>query len=279
MSLHASRLIGRRAALGALAAAAWAIRKAPAATGSGLGPNGIDHVEFPVSNVEKSVAFYTRVFGNTVLKNNKTTRRYVKIGPGFLAMDKGPEMRVDHFCAGIQGFDVGAVHSYLAEHGIAYKDYPSGRDLYVSDPDGTRLQFGADNSWNQLTAGTASPEAMPDSEEPIFRSTGFDHILLHVSDPEKSEAFYTKVLGPVTQRNNNRTWFQAGKCRIGLLRLPAGQRPGVNHYCVSAAPFNYDAVMKRLEQAGAKLEEPEVKGAPEFRDPDGYLLQVMAPRQ
>jgi catechol 2,3-dioxygenase-like lactoylglutathione lyase family enzyme len=52
----------------------------------------------------------------------------------------------------------------------------------------------------------------------------------------------------------------------------------VNHYCVSAAPFNYDAVMKKLEQAGARLEEPEVKGAPEFRDPDGYLLQVMAPR-
>jgi catechol 2,3-dioxygenase-like lactoylglutathione lyase family enzyme len=59
---------------------------------------------------------------------------------------------------------------------------------------------------------------------------------------------------------------------------PSGQRAGVNHFCVSAVAFDYDAVIKKLEQAGAKLETPEVARAPEFRDPDGYLIQVMSPR-
>jgi hypothetical protein len=42
--------------------------------------------------------------------------------------------------------------------------------------------------------------------------------------------------------------------------------------------FTYEAVLKKLEQAGAKLEAPEVAGAPEFRDPDGILVQVMGAR-
>jgi hypothetical protein len=52
----------------------------------------------------------------------------------------------------------------------------------------------------------------------------------------------------------------------------------VNHFCVSATTFEYDAVIKKLEHAGAKPGEPEVAGAPEFRDPDGILVQVMGPR-
>jgi catechol 2,3-dioxygenase-like lactoylglutathione lyase family enzyme len=238
----------------------------------------LDHVEFFVSDIQKSVAFYARIFGNTVMKNTKTTRRYVKLGAAYIAMDQGPQIRVDHFCAGIPQFQVAAMHSYLEQRGVAYRDYPSGRDLSVGDLDGTRLQLASDNGWDQLSGGTAAPESIPTNGEPIFRPTGLDHILVNVSDPEKSAAFYEKILGPVTQRNNNRTWFQAGTGRIGLLQTPSGQRPGVNHFCVSAAGFDYDTVVKKLEQAGAKLEAPEVAGAPEFRDPDGYLVQVMNPR-
>jgi predicted enzyme related to lactoylglutathione lyase len=101
---------------------------------------------------------------------------------------------------------------------------------------------------------------------------------LNVSDPERAAAFYEKILGPVSQRNNNRIWFQVGTGRIGLLQTPAGQRAGVNHFCVSAAAFDYDAVAKKLTQAGFKLETPEIAGAPDILDPDGYRVQVMGPR-
>ena len=49
---------------------------------------------------------------------------------------------------------------------------------------------------------------------------------------------------------------------------------GMNHFCVSAEPFNYDAVVARLATLGAKVEPPELPGAPSFRDPDGMLVQV-----
>jgi catechol 2,3-dioxygenase-like lactoylglutathione lyase family enzyme len=267
----------RREALAALAAL-WPARLAVAADPS-LRFAALDHVEFTVADVEKSLAFYVRIFGgNNVMKNNQTTRRYIRLGSAYIALDKAKaaQISVDHFCAGIDGFDVAAVHKFLQDSGIAYRDFPSGKDLAVTDLDGIRTQLATNNGWDQLKTGTASPESIPASE-PIFKATGLDHILLNVANPEKSVLFYEQIFGPVTRRNNNRTWFQAGKSRIGLLQTPEGQRVGVNHYCVSAAAFDYDAVAKKLTQAGAKVETPEIAGAPEFRDPDGFLIQVMGP--
>jgi catechol 2,3-dioxygenase-like lactoylglutathione lyase family enzyme len=274
--------VNRRKALRILGIGAfageYAVRRALGAD-PGLHFTGLDHVEFTVSDVEKSLAFYVQIFGNTVMKNKQTTRRYLKLGGCYIAMDKTPNtqpeaIRVDHYCAGIEGFNIASVHAYLQQNGIAYRDFPSGKDLAVADPDGTRTQLAVNDGWTQLAIGTAAPESVAAGAGPIFRPTGLDHILLNVADPEKSAAFYAKIFGPVTQRNNNRIWFQAGKSRVGLLQTPGGQRPGVNHYCVSAEAFDYDAVVKKLEQAGAKVEAPEVAGTPEFRDHDGFLIQV-----
>jgi hypothetical protein len=45
-----------------------------------------------------------------------------------------------------------------------------------------------------------------------------------------------------------------------------------------AESFDHASAVKKLEQAGAKVEAPEAAGAVEFRDPDGFLVQVMGPR-
>lgn len=239
----------------------------------------LDHLEFFVSDVQKSTAFYARVFGNKILKNNRTSRRYVQLGSAYMAIDTGQQIKVDHVCAGITGFDVTGMHDYLRRQGIEYRDYPSGKDLSVGEPDGgVRLQLASDHGWDALLGGTASPESVPPSGEAIFRPAGIDHILLNVDDPEKSAGFYQKILGPVSQRNNNRIWFQVGASRIGLLKTPAGGKPGVNHFCVAASAFEFDTALIKLKQAGAMIEAAEIDGAPEFRDPDGYFVQVMRSR-
>jgi catechol 2,3-dioxygenase-like lactoylglutathione lyase family enzyme len=267
--------VSRRQALGVLAGSAWAAGRAFGE--SPLNFTALDHIEFFASDVVQSVAFYASVFGNSVLKNNKTTRRYVKLGLSYIAIETAGQagVRVDHVCAGIQGFKVADAHGFLTARGIEYKDYPSGRDLAVTDPDGTRLQLASDNGWNLLLGGTASPETVA-AGDAIFRPVGLDHVLLNVNDPEKSSDFFAKILGPVTQRNDNRIWFQVGKSRVGLLKMPEAGRAGVNRYCVQVEGFNYADVTKKLAQAGAKVETPEILGSPQFRDRDGYLVQVVA---
>jgi len=271
------RPIHRREAIRILSAGALA--SSAVAVDAPLHFTALDHVEISEPGSAKSAALYARIFGGPIWKNNKTERRYVKLGPCYIAIEQGREpFGVDHFSVGIEGYRIADIHGFLEQRGIAYRDYPSGKDLNVTDPDGIHVQLSADNTWKDLATNTASPEPGDAGAQPIFRATGLDHILLNVSDPEKSAAFYEKIFGAVTQRNNNRIWFQAGRSRIGLLQVPAGEKPGVNHFCVSAAAFDYEAATKMLQSAGARVEKPEVASAPEFRDLDGLLVQVMTPR-
>jgi catechol 2,3-dioxygenase-like lactoylglutathione lyase family enzyme len=268
----------RREALACLGVTALPAGALAAAPDDALHFTALDHIETSAPDSAKSAAFYARLFGAPVWKNNKTARRYVLLGSRYIAIEQGRQpFGVDHFSVGIEGFVVADIHAWLKQRAIAYRDYPSGKDLNVDDPDGIHIQLSADNTWADMKNRLASPEASPEVANPIFQPTGLDHILLNVSDLPKSVAFYANIFGLATQVNN-RTWFQAGKSRIGLLQTPAGTRPGVNYFCISAAAFNFAATLKKLEEAGARVERPEVAGEPVFRDPEGLLVRVSPPK-
>ena len=232
----------------------------------------IDHVEFTVADVARSRDFYARLFGNAVLKNNRTERRYIQMGASYFAFEPSQNVRVDHISAGIAGYDVNALHDYLKQRNIAYRDFPSGKDLNVTDPDGIRLQLSVDEGWNQLTASTASPEAV-NTGGALATPVGVDHILLNVTDEAKAAAFYARILGTVSEKTSERTWFQVGTSRLGFRKTPASGKPGVDHIAILAA---FDASLsERLVQVGIKLDAGSTPASPEFRDPDGYLVQMV----
>jgi catechol 2,3-dioxygenase-like lactoylglutathione lyase family enzyme len=250
----------------------------PFAQEASLEFDAVDHIEFYVSQVERTRNFFASVFGNTLLKNVSAAKSYVKIGSAYMAFERprtaGGPLTTDHVSVAIRNIEMARVHAFLDSRGLAYRDYPSGRDTAIVDGDGIRTQLSPQNGWSLLKPPTFASDAAELQGEAVFRPTGIEHVLLNVADPEASVRFYEKVFGPVSRRNNNRVWFQAGRSRIGLLKTPEGQRSGVNHFCVSADPFNYDAAVARLAALGAKVEPPELPGAPSFRDPDGMLVQV-----
>jgi catechol 2,3-dioxygenase-like lactoylglutathione lyase family enzyme len=218
------------------------------------------------------------LFGNTVLKNASASKNYIKIGSAYLAFERprtaGGPLITDHVSVAIRNIEMPRVHTFLDSRGIAYRDYPSGRDTAIVDADGIRTQLSPENGWSFLKPPTFAPDAVVLQEAPVFRPTGIEHVLLNVADLEVSVRFYEKVFGAVSRRDNNRVWFQLGRSRIGLIKTSEGQRPGVHHFCVSAEPFNYDAVVARLAARGATVEPPERPGVPTFRDPDGMRVQV-----
>jgi catechol 2,3-dioxygenase-like lactoylglutathione lyase family enzyme len=240
--------------------------------------DGVDHVEFYVSQVERTRTFFAAVFGGTLLRNASASKSYVRAGSAYLAFERprtaGGPLVTDHVSVAIRNIEMARVHALLDARGIAYRDYPSGRDTAIVDGDGIRIQLSPENGWSLLKPPTFAPDAVVLQEEAVFRPVGIEHVLLNVADPEASARFYEKVFGPVSRRNNDRIWFQLGRSRIGLLKTPDGQRSGVNHFCVSAQPFDYNAAIARLAALGAKIEPQELPGAPSFRDPDGMLVQV-----
>jgi catechol 2,3-dioxygenase-like lactoylglutathione lyase family enzyme len=267
----------RREALSAIGIGMFAAAR-PFGQEAPLAFEGVDHVEFYVSQVERTRAFFAAVFGGTLLKNASASKSYLKAGSSYLAFDRprtaGGPLVTDHVSLAIRNIEMARVHALLDARGIAYRDYPSGRDTAIVDGDGIRIQLSPEKGWSLLKPPTFVPDDVVLEGQAVFRPTGIEHVLLNVADPEASARFYEKVFGPVSQRGNNRIWFRLGRSRIGLLKTPDGQRSGVNHFCVSAEPFDYDTVVARLAALGAQIEPAELPGAPSFRDPDGMLVQV-----
>ena len=123
------------------------------------------------------------------------------------------------------------------------------------DADGIRIQLSPENGWSFLRPPTFAPDTVAVRDEPVFRPAGIEHVLLNVADPDASAGFYEKIFGPVALRNNNRIWFRLGRSRIGLLKTPDGQRPGVDYFLVSAAP-SPTTLLSPTTALGAKSNHP-----------------------
>src|SRR5262249_29158351 len=149
-----------------------------------------DHIEFYVSNVEKSRDLFVRIFGNTL--RNRGGKRHLQLGSSYMAFEaprgNAAAGKVDHFSLAIKKLEMAKVHSFLEQRGIAYQDYPSGRDTGVNDPDGIRTQLSPEDGWSLLNPANFLPEAVPLDEEPVFRPTGLYYVSLNVSDVDKSRA-------------------------------------------------------------------------------------------
>ena len=114
----------------------------PAATEPGVVAKGIDHVSVLVSNLRRSVDFYSRLFGLSVLSEDKG-HGIVRLGRQRVLISlrtEPPTGTVDHFGVAVEGFDKQAVTRTLEKLGLtAQENWQYG--FYLKDPDGVNVQL------------------------------------------------------------------------------------------------------------------------------------------
>jgi catechol 2,3-dioxygenase-like lactoylglutathione lyase family enzyme len=113
---------------------------------SALRVRTLNHASLIVSDLDRSVAFYQRVFGLPV-KSTQTGGVNLAVGDdAFVGIYQGganaaPE--INHFCFGLADFDPARVTAALGEHGVQAESRV--RDgvtqVYCNDPDGLRVQL------------------------------------------------------------------------------------------------------------------------------------------
>jgi catechol 2,3-dioxygenase-like lactoylglutathione lyase family enzyme len=266
----------RRDALFVLGAAAVPLARAQ---GGLLRATRVDHVALSVSDIDKAMIFYRRLFGNEVLKDGKTPRRYLRLGPCYMAIAPAPAgeaKRIDHFGLGIENFEAPAMKSALEKAGMKVRESNVG--LFVTDPDGVSVQIWADQSWKQLN--NARPEAGP-KQDGLFHSRGMHHLAIQVSDMARSTEFYRKLFGEPTPGTGNppQPTFQAGETRILLYNPAPNKPPKIDHYSVLVDNFDAPAALKVVKDLGANAALSREGTLNEFFDPDGIRLQVTFPGQ
>lgn len=264
--------LNRREMLALLGAVA-----APQARADGglLQATRIEHFGLTVPDIAKSMSFYRALFGNEVLKDSASERRYLRLGPCYLAIapPTRPEqtIRIDHLSVGVSNYNGASIKASLEKAGIEVRESKFG--LFVADPDGTSVQIWSDDSWNELD--NAAPEAVT-GPEPLFRSRGMHHMAIRVSDAGRSAEFYAKLFGPGTVGPGDppRPRLQAGESGVILYPPVAGKTPDVDHFSVLVDPFDPVAAVAKLQALGANAKLSQNGTLPEFFDPDGIRLQV-----
>jgi catechol 2,3-dioxygenase-like lactoylglutathione lyase family enzyme len=115
----------------------------------------------------------------------------------------------------------------------------------------------------------------------MIEVSGIDHIVLHVSNVQRSKQFYTELLGMTPYRENDRQVFlHAGAQGVALFKntdgssVPAGG--DMNHLALNVAGGTYESLKSELEAQGVSVSgRPGDDHCIYFQDPDGHRLQLM----
>ena len=105
-------------------------------------PAKIDHVSIQVTDLPRSIAFYQKIFGFTVVSEDKPNE-IVRLGVGRALVSlhhKSPTGLVDHFAIGVEKFNKDSVTRELREHGITPEDNLDA-GFHIKDPEGISVQI------------------------------------------------------------------------------------------------------------------------------------------
>ena len=106
-------------------------------------PAKIDHVSIQVTDLPRSIAFYQKIFGFTIVSEDKPNE-IVRLGPAGKVLvslhHKSPTGLVDHYAIGVEKFNKEAVTRELKERGVTPEENLDA-GFHIKDPEGMRVQI------------------------------------------------------------------------------------------------------------------------------------------
>ena len=109
---------------------------------SGIKAARIDHVSIQVADLPGSIAFYQKMFGLTMVSEDKPNE-IVRLGVGKALVSlhhKSPTGLVDHFAIGVEKFNKETVTQQLKARGANPEDNLDA-GFHIKDPEGISVQI------------------------------------------------------------------------------------------------------------------------------------------
>jgi catechol 2,3-dioxygenase-like lactoylglutathione lyase family enzyme len=248
---------------------------------------GIEHLDIVVPDPAASARFYARIFKTTLHQQpvRDTLRYFVLLGDlpadrqvGYVAIGaaQGRAPAIGHYCVLATEYARDAFAAALRSAGLPSQATAPGPIGLWPDPDGLELQLFQPPA-GLVTAAVGSP--LPIAGEGSISPRGVDHLLLEVSNLERSLAYYRALYGASTERPrdaNGRVWFQLERgTRLGLAQANGAAR--IAHYAIRVAPFDRDALVRRLRELGSRvLPSPDEPDVFRFSDDNGIVVELRA---
>ncbi len=133
--------LSRRELIQALTAVA--VASGTTASAASLKAGSINHASVLVTDMARSIDFYNRVFGLSVMNEDKANK-ISRLGIGGKVLVslrvEPPAGLVDHFAIGVENFNRDAVTKSLEEMGLTPRENLE-FGFHVKDPDGANVQI------------------------------------------------------------------------------------------------------------------------------------------
>ncbi len=176
---------------------------------------------------------------------------------------------IDHFCALVENYQPQDMRKSLEAAGVTLGAGPFGM---ATDPDGLRLQL------LRVPGGLAKtiiPAFRLSQDDALFEAIAPDHVMLHVSDLDRSAEYYRKLFGPEVSRTKKpeRVWFGAARTKLGLELVALDEKPSIHHICVRVAGYDKKSAMEKLKRASIESLVGD-EGLLRFRDPNGMTMEL-----
>ena len=130
--------INRRQLIQALAVLATAVHSS--ASGSTFQGRDINHVALNVTDLHRSRDFYQNLLGMPVVRESRSSC-FLGLGKNFLALFRNDKPSMNHYCIGIENYDVHAVTAQLKTLGLNPDQPPGSNRVYFRDPDDLVVQL------------------------------------------------------------------------------------------------------------------------------------------
>jgi glyoxylase I family protein len=118
---------------------------------------------------------------------------------------------------------------------------------------------------------------------PKLQVTGINHVVLHVTDLERSKRFYVDVLG-FEDRNISdgppsmkASFLLCGMQGLDLFEVPEDAHGGqeMNHMALNVAVDDVDQLVTLLSEAGIEAPVRTPRNSVFISDPDGHCLEIL----
>jgi catechol 2,3-dioxygenase-like lactoylglutathione lyase family enzyme len=239
-----------------------------------LQTTGLEHIGMTVPDQKASAEWYGRIFDPQLFQErDPPPRYYVRMGSAYIAFGGTPPTdatpKIDHFCALVKDYKPDEMRAAIEKAGIKIG---AGRFGMPTDDDGIRLQLlGVPGG----LAKTIIPSTRITTDEAAVAAVGLDHVVLAVSDLERSSAHYARFFGSPISGKAGQAWFQVANTRLALEPLPSGGKPAIERLCFRIAGFDKKIAASKLQKLQVETTPAPGGHALRFRDPNGFTIELV----
>jgi catechol 2,3-dioxygenase-like lactoylglutathione lyase family enzyme len=221
----------------------------------------LNNVMIAVSDLERSKAFYERMFGPSVRQGDAVVFR-VGEGPHFFALTAartGAKPGFLSYGMTVADFDAERIMRILADLGVGGAQLTRRGDtpeVFFPDANGIKIQLQhTAYGYGSGARGDVFSPPPAAAAKPAFQIKTLNHVTLTIANGAREKEFYQTVFAlPVRAMQGTGVTLAIGEGTDGVVFNPTANNPnamsGINHVCFTIENFDVDRVMATLIDNG-----------------------------